>query len=165
MQIPTLTLKSPLPPNGVSPSFENHQNSGLMIQAILSPTHFYNHKILKPRYQILKDCCNNGAKFIVPKYSYSVAQGERLRSVGVDKEFDVATLGNLCVDIVLNVPKLPPNSRDARKAYMDELSESPPDKVCCKLFFRGFFLKWELLELKVGVNGNIVCISSSKLHV
>ncbi|KAK2970170.1 hypothetical protein RJ640_019638 [Escallonia rubra] len=44
------------------------------------------------------------------------------------KEYDVATLGNLCVDVVLNVPELPPPSRQERKAYMDELSKSPPDK-------------------------------------
>ncbi|XP_022728119.1 fructokinase-1-like [Durio zibethinus] len=44
------------------------------------------------------------------------------------KTVDVATLGNLCVDIVLNVPKLPPPSADARKAFMEQLSSSPPDK-------------------------------------
>nr|GMD13922.1 probable fructokinase-4 [Ipomoea batatas] len=44
------------------------------------------------------------------------------------KDIDVATLGNLCVDIVLNVPKLPPKPHDKRKAYMDELSKTPPDK-------------------------------------
>ncbi|KAH6813683.1 pfkB-like carbohydrate kinase family protein [Perilla frutescens var. frutescens] len=54
-------------------------------------------------------------------------EDDRVKSVGV-KEIDVATLGNLCVDIVLNVPKLPPKPLDKRKAYMDELSKSPPDK-------------------------------------
>ncbi|KAG8485481.1 hypothetical protein CXB51_021174 [Gossypium anomalum] len=44
------------------------------------------------------------------------------------KTVDVATLGNLCVDIVLNVPKLPPPSPDSRKAFMERLSSSPPDK-------------------------------------
>ncbi|GKU86351.1 hypothetical protein SLEP1_g887 [Rubroshorea leprosula] len=44
------------------------------------------------------------------------------------KTIDVATLGNLCVDIVLNVPELPPPSREDRKAYMEQLSASPPDK-------------------------------------
>ncbi|MBA0859615.1 hypothetical protein Goshw_008852 [Gossypium schwendimanii] len=44
------------------------------------------------------------------------------------KTVDVATLGNLCVDIVLNVPKLPPSSKGARKAIMEQLSSSPPDK-------------------------------------
>ncbi|XP_050366741.1 fructokinase-1 [Argentina anserina] len=44
------------------------------------------------------------------------------------KPIDVATLGNLCVDIVLSVPQLPPPDADRRKAYMDRLSASPPDK-------------------------------------
>lgn len=47
-----------------------------------------------------------------------------------EKPIDVATLGNLCVDIVLSVQELPPQSRGERKALMDELSLSPPDKVC-----------------------------------
>lgn len=46
------------------------------------------------------------------------------------KDIDVATLGNLCVDIVLNVPSLPPENDDERQAYMERLSSSPPDKVC-----------------------------------
>ena len=45
------------------------------------------------------------------------------------KTIDIATLGNLCLDIVLNVPQLPPSSRHARKAYMDRLASSPPDTV------------------------------------
>uniref|UniRef100_A0A2N9I417 Carbohydrate kinase PfkB domain-containing protein n=1 Tax=Fagus sylvatica TaxID=28930 RepID=A0A2N9I417_FAGSY len=45
-----------------------------------------------------------------------------------EKEIDVATLGNLCVDIVLNVPELPPKNPAHRKPYMDRLSASPPDK-------------------------------------
>jgi len=47
----------------------------------------------------------------------------------VEKPIDVSTLGNLCVDIVLSVHELPPPSRGERKALMDELSMSPPDKV------------------------------------
>ncbi|KAK2648676.1 hypothetical protein Ddye_016165 [Dipteronia dyeriana] len=43
------------------------------------------------------------------------------------KNIDVATLGNLCIDIVLNVPQLPPPSPPDRKAYMDHLAASPPD--------------------------------------
>ncbi|CAI9107686.1 OLC1v1007100C1 [Oldenlandia corymbosa var. corymbosa] len=53
---------------------------------------------------------------------------ECVRNVGVSKDVDVATLGNLCVDIVLNVPKLPPKPTDQRKAYLDELSKTPPPK-------------------------------------
>ncbi|XP_057422998.1 fructokinase-1 isoform X2 [Lotus japonicus] len=44
------------------------------------------------------------------------------------KHADVATLGNLCVDIVLNVPQLPPPSLSERKAYMERLASSPPPK-------------------------------------
>ncbi|XP_042486718.1 fructokinase-1-like [Macadamia integrifolia] len=55
--------------------------------------------------------------------------GEDERSRGVIiKEADIATLGNLCVDIVLNVPSLPPPSIGERLAYMEQLSASPPDK-------------------------------------
>ncbi|XP_043687529.1 5-dehydro-2-deoxygluconokinase 1-like [Telopea speciosissima] len=56
-------------------------------------------------------------------------RGEDERSRGViTKEADIATLGNLCVDIVLNVPSLPPPSIGERQAYMEQLSASPPDK-------------------------------------
>ncbi|RDY01335.1 kdgK, partial [Mucuna pruriens] len=44
------------------------------------------------------------------------------------KHVDVATLSNLCVDIVLNVPQLPPPSPLQRKAFMDRLAQSPPHK-------------------------------------
>ncbi|KAJ6810841.1 uncharacterized protein M6B38_104930 [Iris pallida] len=44
------------------------------------------------------------------------------------KEVDMATLGNLCVDIVLNVPALPPAKKEERKEYMEKLAASPPDK-------------------------------------
>ncbi|KAK9067574.1 hypothetical protein SSX86_011685 [Deinandra increscens subsp. villosa] len=60
----------------------------------------------------------------------SVSDNRRLFPVNSpgEKEFDVATLGNLCVDVVLNVPNLPPSSFDERKSYMEQLSKSPPDK-------------------------------------
>ncbi|KAK3148295.1 hypothetical protein QOZ80_3BG0293250 [Eleusine coracana subsp. coracana] len=44
------------------------------------------------------------------------------------KETDLATLGNLCVDVVLSVPQLPPAQHDERKAYMERLAASPPDQ-------------------------------------
>ncbi|KAF4358111.1 hypothetical protein F8388_009394 [Cannabis sativa] len=44
------------------------------------------------------------------------------------KAVDVSTLGNLCVDVVLNVPTLPPSNKEDRKAYMDSLAASAPDK-------------------------------------
>ncbi|KAJ8558130.1 hypothetical protein K7X08_004896 [Anisodus acutangulus] len=49
-------------------------------------------------------------------------------SIAAVKDVDIATLGNLCVDIVLNVPQLPPKPLEQRKAYMEHLSKSPPDK-------------------------------------
>ena len=45
------------------------------------------------------------------------------------KNADVTTLGNLCVDIVLNVPVLPPSSREEKKNYFERLSAYPPDQV------------------------------------
>ncbi|GAB2298306.1 hypothetical protein Dimus_032374 [Dionaea muscipula] len=44
------------------------------------------------------------------------------------KDIDIVTLGNLCVDIVLNVPQLPPTPIHERKAYMEQISSSLPDK-------------------------------------
>ncbi|XP_073315848.1 uncharacterized protein [Primulina huaijiensis] len=60
-------------------------------------------------------------------YGNGSVEDETIIGFGV-KEIDVATLGNLCVDIVLNVPKLPPKPLDERKAYMEELSNLSPDK-------------------------------------
>ncbi|KAL6968225.1 hypothetical protein U1Q18_034027 [Sarracenia purpurea var. burkii] len=48
--------------------------------------------------------------------------------IGIEKEIDVATLGDLCLDILLNVPELPPDSFEERKAYTELLSKSPPAK-------------------------------------
>ncbi|XP_078164275.1 pfkB-like carbohydrate kinase family protein [Carex rostrata] len=53
---------------------------------------------------------------------------EASKRLVLDKAADLATLGNLCVDIVLNVPSLPPANRDERKNYMEKLASSPPDK-------------------------------------
>ncbi|KAJ8497710.1 hypothetical protein OPV22_008262 [Ensete ventricosum] len=47
---------------------------------------------------------------------------------GVQKNVDIATLGNLCVDVVLDVPSLPPASTAEHRAYMERLAASPPDK-------------------------------------
>ncbi|KAJ8512646.1 hypothetical protein OPV22_003080 [Ensete ventricosum] len=47
---------------------------------------------------------------------------------GVEKNVDLVTLGNLCVDIVLGVPSLPPASKEERRAYMERLAASPPHK-------------------------------------
>ncbi|URD72700.1 pfkB family carbohydrate kinase [Musa troglodytarum] len=47
---------------------------------------------------------------------------------GVRKNVDIATLGNLCVDVVLDIPSLPPASTAEHRAYMERLEASPPDK-------------------------------------
>lgn len=47
-----------------------------------------------------------------------------------DKNVDIATLGNLCIDVVLNVSHLPPKTQLERKAFMEDLSSYPPDKQC-----------------------------------
>ncbi|XP_077239221.1 pfkB-like carbohydrate kinase family protein isoform X2 [Tasmannia lanceolata] len=60
------------------------------------------------------------------KFSSFCGEDENFKSIG--KVADVATLGNLCVDIVLNVPCLPPASVEERQAYMENLSASHPDK-------------------------------------
>lgn len=109
---------------------------------LLSP---YPHTLQNPRlrrkrnYSVL-NC--TGIEILVPKArlnSLSFCNGsvedEKLKAIGV-KEIDVATLGNLCVDIVLNVPKLPPKPLDQRQAYMEQLSKSPPDKVVPQYKFR-----------------------------
>lgn len=53
---------------------------------------------------------------------------------GQIKTVDVAALGNLCVDVVLTVPSLPPAVFDERKAYMERLSATPPDMVSLSVF-------------------------------
>ena len=60
---------------------------------------------------------------------------EASKRLVLDKAADLATLGNLCVDIVLNVPSLPPPNRDQRNNYMDKLASSPPHKVACVASF------------------------------
>ncbi|KAL1329737.1 hypothetical protein HN51_046913 [Arachis hypogaea] len=65
---------------------------------------------------------NNHPIVVPPSPSYDY------RTFRSAKNVDVSTLGNLCVDIVLNVPQLPPPSFHERKAFMDRLASSPPNK-------------------------------------
>ena len=84
-------------------------------------------------------CCKK--ERVYPNPPTPRARAKRSSNVGIitatgkSKEIDVATLGNLCVDIVLNVPELPPNDPALRKLYMDRLSASPPDKVSLSLSY------------------------------
>lgn len=80
----------------------------------------------KLRYSIL-NC--RGVEIPFPKLRpsiNSVNNGSTSIAAAV-KDVDIATLGNLCVDIVLNVPELPPKPLEQRKAYLEQLSKSPPD--------------------------------------
>eukprot|EP00268_Persea_americana_P046850 TRINITY_DN4846_c0_g1_i4.p1 TRINITY_DN4846_c0_g1~~TRINITY_DN4846_c0_g1_i4.p1 ORF type:complete len:484 (-),score=89.07 TRINITY_DN4846_c0_g1_i4:572-2023(-) len=65
---------------------------------------------------------------IPSKPSEFTREGDEEMARGQIKTVDVAALGNLCVDVVLTVPSLPPAALDERKAYMERLSASPPDK-------------------------------------
>ncbi|GMP90757.1 hypothetical protein CsSME_00041741 [Camellia sinensis var. sinensis] len=120
----TMTLKSPIKCNGLSPSPSALPNPRL-IHAIFPTVSSKKSSWIFNR---------KGIEVSVPKhppnslcFNHNSSDGERLRNLGV-KDIDVATLGNLCVDVVLNVPNLPPDSFEERKAYMDLLSKSPPDK-------------------------------------
>ncbi|XP_031101424.1 probable fructokinase-4 [Ipomoea triloba] len=112
-----------VPANGLfsHPHPTSAQNPRLAVIRSVSP-----NRSSRARCSVLN---NRGIEIPAPKLRRFNDSGEdrRLRAVGV-KDIDVATLGNLCVDIVLNVPKLPPKPHDKRKAYMDELSKTPPDK-------------------------------------
>ncbi|KAL8150304.1 hypothetical protein V2J09_020112 [Rumex salicifolius] len=59
---------------------------------------------------------------------FAASNSSDLSSSCSSRNYDIATLGNLCVDIVLKVPELPPAPKPERKAYMDKLAASPPDK-------------------------------------
>ncbi|WCJ21659.1 pfkB-like carbohydrate kinase family protein [Euphorbia peplus] len=116
----TITLHSPLPHSSFNPN--PNPNPKLTLPSS-SPLSF------RLRPQSAFTCTGihlSHHSSIVPEIAHH-AHHWKLRSLAL-KNTDVATLGNLCVDIVLNVPQLPPRSPDARKAYMDHLSASPPDK-------------------------------------
>ncbi|KMT10301.1 hypothetical protein BVRB_5g120550 [Beta vulgaris subsp. vulgaris] len=106
---PSLSLLPPSNPNSNFPSFSSNSSKTL-------------------RNSIVN--CRGIEVSVVNNHSYSLnssSNGSNSKNVGV-KDVDIATLGNLCVDIVLNVPQLPPKPLDEREAYMDALSSSPPDK-------------------------------------
>ncbi|KAJ0974033.1 hypothetical protein J5N97_015998 [Dioscorea zingiberensis] len=88
--------------------------------------------------------------------------GEVSRRKGaIVKDVDMTTLGNLCVDIVLDVPSLPPAPRDERLAYMERLEASPPDKIY------GHFLLDVLREEGVGfvdMNENVEAIGGESIY-
>lgn len=128
---PPKALKSPTPtipfyvdgPCCFQSKFQFHSHpkpkSGLVFLSVSRRRHVY--------------ACSKGLGIAVPK-PVSAWLDSKLRSVGA-KHVDVATLGNLCVDIVLNVPHLPPPSLHERKAFMERLASSPPPKVGISIQF------------------------------
>lgn len=60
------------------------------------------------------------------------------------RNIDVTTFGNLCVDIVLNVPTLPPASFEEKLEYMENLARSSPDEVSAPLLLLNT-LQWAIL--------------------
>lgn len=128
MPLLLITLKSPLLYHGTS------------MYPILPQTRTLAHPISPPIPRCVLSCKGVGIQVSSPKRGSGSANGVvqqdwKLRGVGF-KDVDVATLGNLCVDIVLSVPQLPPKNLQDRKAYMDRLSASPPDKVRLPVLLR-----------------------------
>ncbi|CAK7346461.1 unnamed protein product [Dovyalis caffra] len=129
----TVTLKSPLPYHAPSshPIFSRPLNPRQSVIPFSPPKtggyHHHQHSVFTCK-GIQLSVPSHGPASLGPSNGNGAAVHDwEAKSVGI-KTIDVATLGNLCVDIVLNVPKLPPRSREARFAYMQELSKSPPDK-------------------------------------
>lgn len=119
---------------------------------------------LSPLSSSIKSCKGIGISVAnnLPKSTVFIRGGEEERQRGQVKIVDVATLGNLCVDVVLNVPSLPPASLDERKAYMERLADSRPDKVFLGFpFFFFFFLLLGFLGFKD--DGFLVSISCFSL--
>ncbi|GMH30837.1 hypothetical protein Nepgr_032680 [Nepenthes gracilis] len=123
----TQAAKSPIFSNALPPLFPLLPRNTDPIGFTKCPTNFSQTlKFSVPNCKgnentLLNNRCNS------TNFSNGSVRAERLRSVAA-KDIDVATLGNLCVDIVLNVPQLPPTSFEGKKAYMEQLSLSPPDK-------------------------------------
>ncbi|KAI5066771.1 hypothetical protein GOP47_0017299 [Adiantum capillus-veneris] len=67
--------------------------------------------------------CDTSSK---KKHSIDPANGCNERTC---RDIDVTTFGNLCVDIVLNVPTLPPATYDEKLAYMNSLAISLPGET------------------------------------
>lgn len=120
MQTLTTTIHTHKPNYGIPSFFTQNPN-------LKTPNLKPNYSVRANHVQI--NCRGNGVEV-------SVTGNRRLIpfSFSGEKEFDVATLGNLCVDVVLSVPKLPPLGFDERKDYMEQLSNSPPDKVVLGFF-------------------------------
>lgn len=127
------SLLSPLPSSNPNPIFP-------LFQSISSKT--LRNSVVNCRgieVSVLNDHSNS-----LSSSSNGSTGHAKLKNVGV-KDVDIATFGNLCVDIVLGVPQLPPEPLSEREAYMEDLASSPPDKVYIFIFFvetQNFYLLW-----------------------
>ena len=124
MHTQLLSPKSPLPTNGLpSRSFLSTSPKPLFPFFSSNSLKTQNNRVVNCRgieVSVLSSCSN----------SLNSSNNGSLGSLRLNvKDVDIATLGNLCVDIVLNVPELPPEPLYERKAYMERLASSPPDKV------------------------------------
>ncbi|KAH8947085.1 hypothetical protein BDL97_11G022100 [Sphagnum fallax] len=68
------------------------------------------------------------ATSLSPAFPNECAEKGKKTKWSSNKTVDVTTLGNLCVDIVLNVPQLPPASVEEKFTYMKRLVAAPPDE-------------------------------------
>lgn len=127
-----------MPPSAISLESSVHCFTGLPSRPAFD-WNFGVHPSISRRPSRFSLCCKklevSEPKHFASSFNFSneCVQVSKFRSASA-KDIDVATLGNLCVDIVLNVPSLPPENDDERKAYMEQLSSSPPDKVCFLIF-------------------------------
>ncbi|KAK4273068.1 hypothetical protein QN277_021537 [Acacia crassicarpa] len=112
-------LKSSIPNHGLSLILTCRRNPSLIFPFTRPHSVFARNGVKIPLLKLF-----SASIAAVP---YAAENNWKLRSSGI-KDNDVATLGNLCVDIVLNVPQLPPPSAEERKAFMKQISASPPDK-------------------------------------
>lgn len=52
-----------------------------------------------------------------------------MEGAGSPRGVDVVLLGNLCVDVLVDVEELPPSGRDEKWAYLQHIKKQPTDEV------------------------------------
>ncbi|KAF8072882.1 iolC [Scenedesmus sp. PABB004] len=94
---------------------------------------------------------------------WTAAARARARAAGVPrahnsnggKALDVVGLSNLCVDVVINVPELPPDDPAARAALLSQLAAAPPDEGAWELGGNcNFMIAAARLGMRVGSIGH-----------
>mmetsp|Transcript_2991 Transcript_2991/g.7381 ORF Transcript_2991/g.7381 Transcript_2991/m.7381 type:complete len:416 (-) Transcript_2991:319-1566(-) len=69
---------------------------------------------------------------------------------------DVVSLGNLCVDVVVPVPELPPADTNARRQLLEKLTAAPADESAWEVGGNcNFIIAAARLGLKVGTVGHV----------